>query len=649
MEPFHAAGRITDFVGATFAAVASLAAVRRAAQIGVGEHIDFSLMEVMTIAATTYADLTHSVMGRPSINMPPRFVEIPSIEPTADGWVGFNTNSRQQYLDFLVLIERPDLVDDAELATVAGRKARMDEWNKAVREFTTRHTTAEIVERATALRIPVAPVCSGRTVLDVGHLRERGVFVRNPGGDFEQPRPSYMVNGETLHPPGPAPALGMDNGSVAPRTARWRSPAQARLSGDAAVPLPLDGLRVLDCTAWWAGPSAASILGALGADVIHIESVQKPDGIRMTGHALARGAAHWWEYSAIYASANTNKRGLALDMSRAEGMELMHRLIRTADAVVENFSPRVFDQFGLSWEPFHRINPEAILVRMPAFGLSGPWRDNVGFAQTMEQVTGLAWITGHVDDQPRIHQGPCDPLAGMHAAFALLVALFERDHLGEGVHVETTMVEGALNGAAEQIIEWSAYGNEMQREGNRSPWAAPQGIYRCPGGPPAGPERWIAISCETDAHWQALRAALGEPAWANDPGLATHWDRRARHDSLDAQLRAWAATVEDLDAEVERLCAAGVPAGVVQDARVASSHPQHVARDFHETVDHPVLGRHPCVRPPFRFASVDQWIRASAPTLGQHNRELLTEIGCTAAELSDLEAAQIIGTMPAGL
>src|SRR5207247_4936493 len=125
--------------------------------------------------------------------------------------------------------------------------------------------------------------------------------------------------------------------------------------------------------------------------------------------------------------------------------------------VVENFSPRVFERFGLAGDDFRKINPRAVLVRMPAFGLDGPWRDNVGFAQTMEQITGLAWLTGHPYDQPRIQQGPCDPLAGMHAAFATLVALGERDRTGTGHLVECAMVEGALNAAAEQIVEHGAH------------------------------------------------------------------------------------------------------------------------------------------------------------------------------------------------
>ena len=300
------------------------------------------------------------------------------------------------------------------------------------------------------------------------------MFVRNPDGDFEQPRPSYLVDGESPPLRAPAPRLGEHTGSIEPRpVARTAS----GLSAESTVALPLAGVRVLDCTAWWAGPSSTGMLACLGADVIHVESVQRPDGIRMTGF-FVHPDGQWWEWSAAYLGANVNKRNLTLDLAQPDGQRVMRDLIRTADVVVENFSPRVFERFGFAGEDFRKINPRAILVRMPAFGLDGPWRDNVGFAQTMEQITGLAWLTGHLYDQPRIQQGPCDPLAGMHAAFAAIMGLVQRDRTGLGCHIEAPMVEGALNAAAEQIIEFSAYGATMEREGNRSPWAAPKASIR---------------------------------------------------------------------------------------------------------------------------------------------------------------------------
>jgi crotonobetainyl-CoA:carnitine CoA-transferase CaiB-like acyl-CoA transferase len=283
------------------------------------------------------------------------------------------------------------------------------------------------------------------------------------------------------------------------------------------------------------------------------------------------------------------------------------------------------------------------LVRMPAFGLSGPWRDNTGFAQTMEQVTGLAWITGHRDDQPRIQRGPSDPNAGMHAAFALLVGLAEREATGRGSHLEVTMVEGALNAASELVIEATAYGTLLERDGNRSPNVAPQGLYAC-----RGDDQWLAISVATDEQWHALVRALGDPEWARDPALATYRGRRERHDELDDHLAQWSAPRDVHDA-AELLSAHGVPAAVGRDPRLLYDHPQLVARGFHENMEHPVVGKVKIPLVPFRFASVDTWLRRRTPTLGEHNHELLVDVlGVSEADYRAYEEAGVIGTRPKG-
>jgi crotonobetainyl-CoA:carnitine CoA-transferase CaiB-like acyl-CoA transferase len=261
----------------------------------------------------------------------------------------------------------------------------------------------------------------------------------------------------------------------------------------------------------------------------------------------------------------------------------------------------------------------------------------------MEQVTGLAWLTGHVDDQPRIQRGPCDPNGGMHAVVGALVALELRDRNGVGSLVESTMFEAALNISAELIVEWTKYGNALTREGSRSPWAAPQGVYATD-----TRERWLVLSVATDEQWSALVDALGRPDWATDPALRTHEGRRAAHDLLDEKLGAWAAET-DLDKAVDLLVSAGVPAAPAVDARRTSEHPQYVARGYYEYPEHPVIGvrGHPSV--PFRFASVDYWLRRAAPTLGQHNHEILTDLGLSEEEIAALEADDLIGTRPLGL
>ena len=638
LPPFQMGGRIIEWVSGAYGAVAALAAIRRARSIGFGEFIDLSMFEVANITGTNFSDLFNSLAGRPEPDpaVPPRSVEIPSIEPTQDGWVGFNTNTRDQWESFCLLIERPDLIETAEFALLAARTARAEEWNALVREWTIRHTTADIVERAAQLRIPVAPVSDGRSLLELDHPRERGVFIADPTGEFMMPRRPYRFDGEPIAPPRPAPTLGAHDGAPLPqRTERssWSSEEP---------PLPLAGIRVLDLTAWWAGPSAAAILAALGAEVVHVESTRRIDGMRTAG-GMFYSRPQWWEYSAFFLQANTNKLGITLDLDDERGRAMALELAASADIVIENFTPRVIEAFDLGWDVVREANPQAIFVRMPAFGLDGPWRDRPGFAQTMEQITGLAWMTGYPEDQPRIQRGPCDPNGGLHAAFAALVALERRDRTGSGCLVEAPMFEAALNVAAEPVLEWSAHRMLVGREGNRSPYAAPQNLYAC-----AGTEQWVALSCGSDDDWRALATVIGRPDLRDDPALGDLVGRRARHDRLDGIIGAWCSE-RSPEQVVQAMRAAGVPAAPATDCRRTAEHPQVVARNYTEPIEHPVVGTHPVPGLPFRYGSIDHWIRRPAPVLGQDNLEVLGGwLGRSEAELEELERQGVIGTWPVG-
>ncbi len=649
-EPFQAGGRIAEWAAGVFGAVAALPAVLGARATGRGEHVDLSILETAYMIFTNFSETMNRMMnggpGDPEHAFLAPSVETPSIEPTADGYVGFCTNSRQQFSDFLLMIERPDLQADEELAQFAGRLMRLQEWNEITHAWLAKKTTAEVVELASMLRIPVAPILNGDTVQKHEQLVARRVFGPDAEGGFVQPRRPYRIDDVDPPAPRPAPALGAHTESAAFSPRSGREPAWGGNDGD----LPLAGLRILDMTAWWAGPSATHLLATLGAEVIHVESTGRPDGMRMIGGMMAAHYPEWWEAGTHFLHANSNKLDVTLDLSKPEGLALVERLVAECDALVENYTPRVLENFGLTWDRVKELAPNTVMMRMPAFGLSGPWRDHTGFAQTMEQLSGLAWLTGHVDDQPRIPRGPCDPIAGMHGAFALLVALARRGESGHGHHVESTMVESALNVAAEQLVEWSAHGHLMNREGNRSPVAAPQGLYACAGAVPGAVEGWMALAVVSDEQWRALRRALGDPAWAADPELDTRAGRRRAHDAIDEHLREWARQ-RDRAELVSELRTLGIPASeVANPCRLLETNPQLRARRHFETPEHPVVGRMPLASFPFRFASVERWLRTPAPRMGEHNEAVLGGLlGLSTEELRDLEARGVIGTRPEGL
>jgi len=645
--PLQAGGRTGEWITGATAALAALTFLQQSVVAGRGDHLDVSALEAVMLTHTTYASLNGWLDGRRGVPGM-RTIELPSIEPAKDGWVGFCTVAGQQFLDFCVLVEQFEWMESADWTSQVGRQERRAEFRAAVAAWTSARTVEEILTLGAELRIPVAPIGRGATIPFLDHFAETQTYVANPRGGFLQPTVPYRLHASTTRPFGPAPTLGEHTGAiepavgtVAPGRAAW-----AGASADAAKPLA--GLRIADFTAWWAGPFAAHWCALMGADVIHVESAQRPDGMR-TASARPPGSEQWYEWGSVFHGANSNKRGITLDLTRDEGRALAKRLVAECDVVVENFSPRVMEQFGLGWDELAQVNPSLVMVRMPAFGLSGPWRDRVGFAQTMEQVSGMAWMTGFTD-APIIPRGPCDPLAGMHAMIGLMTALEHRRRTGAGQLVEVAMVKAALNIAAEVVLEQQAYGVALERDGNRGPVSAPQGVYRCLDdvdglADPDRGERWLCVAVATDDQWAALRTALGEPAWAAAPALATAAGRRAAHDAIDAELASWAAS-KRVDDAVATLWDAGVPASPVFAGRRNDTLPQPVARGFFEVTQHPVVGDvnqwGMPVKPLTRAGW--EWVQSPAPTLGQHNDEVLRDVlGLTADEIAALWESEIVG------
>jgi crotonobetainyl-CoA:carnitine CoA-transferase CaiB-like acyl-CoA transferase len=607
--PLMAGGEPTPWFAGAVAVAALLGVLPRVRATGIGELLDASQLEAAHLEHSMYPVTYASMASTPFHQL--RGVPVPGIEPTSDGHVGFFVITGQQWLDFCALIEQPAWTEDESLFIAMERRRRSAELVPVIREWSTARTTAEIVEIASLMRIPVAPIGNGRTIPEIDHFVDQEWLVPNPAG-FVQPRRPYRFRDEPVNRIAPAPTIGAtDAGTL------WADTKPAHQASADVSELPLAGIRVADFTAFWAGPLAAHVLAGLGAEVIHIEGPRRPDGIRM--NTLRRLTdAEWWEWSPLFCGANTNKRGIAVDLSTPEGHEIALRLLATCDVMIENFSPRVVEQLGLGPDAALAANPRLVVVRMPAFGVSGPWRDRVGFAQTIEQASGLAFLTGYAGETPVMPNGMCDPIAGVHAAIAALVALHERDMTGLGQVVETPMVGGALNTAAEQILEYAAHQHLMRSAGNASPFVE-QAVLEC-----AGEDEWIAITVPNDEDRAALQAATGAA-------------------SLE-DLAAWCATRTAAEAEAlgERL---GVPVARVAWAHEVTTFEQLVARDFFEDVSHPVTGTHPYIAFPVRFsAGPHRWNRHPSPTLGADNERLLGELGYEPAEIAGLDERGVIAT-----
>ena len=632
-QPVAAGGRLGDWIAGSFACVSALAAWRSARQTGEGQIVDLSSFEAMIQCLTIFGDLGSQFFG----GLIPRSIEIPSIEPTSDGYVGVCTMTGQQWTDFCAMLGQQELAQDPRFLEGHERMAQIDIIQGIIQSWTRERTTNEIVELCELLRVPVAPIGNGRDLPGFDHMIARGIYQRTPGG-FLQPRAPWRL--ETTEPAsiGRTPSLDED------REPLLRSLEKAPPNGKAPLgggDLPFASLRIVDLTAFWAGPYATSIMSDFGADVIKVESIQRPDGMRFAGSVRNDVL---WEWSHVFHGTNPGKRDITLRLDHAKGLELLKRLIADADILIENFSARVMPAFGLDEETVKVLNPRLIFVRMPAFGLDGPWRDRAGFAMTVEQVSGLAWLTGY-EDMPLVVRGACDPLGSAHTVFAIGLALEERRRTGRGQVVEVALVEPALAVAAEQVIEYSAYGVLLGRSVNAMPHAAPQGLFETR----TESER-VAVSVSTDDEWRGLCRVLDADDWRLSEELSTHRGRLAKHDALIARLSAWIQT-RSRDDVIRAFLAEGVPASASINNHALMPNPQLEARGFFQTLKHPFTGatRYPAF--PATFSGFERDLhRAPPPTLGQHNREvLLNELGVDARELEQLEAEGIIGTRPSFL
>lgn len=635
--PVYVGGQVGEYLAGAYASAAMLASRYGRTGDGPGELLDLSKLETQILCLTYYPVTYFEMLGRPWRDA--RRVTVPGVARAKDGLVDVGCGTAQQWFDLCAMIGHPEWIDeDSDLTITERATLNADEiyaWFEA-------NTVDEIRELATAFRIPNAPVANGANIASLDQFRERGSFVQNPGGGFQQPGHPYRLSPARLRPPQPAPRLGE-------HTAHYRAAdlvPRPRPTGSANR-LPLSGIRVLDMTTFWAGPCCTHLLAMLGAEVIHVESTRRPDGTRLIA-GVPVTEPQWWEKSPIFAALNTNKKGLTLDLQSPRGRELLRRLISTCDVVVENFTPRVLDQMGLDFAAVQAIRPDIVLARMPGFGLQGPWRDNPAFAYVIEAAAGLTWLTGYADRTPYDPYSVGDPNAGVHAANALLLALEHRRRTGQGVFVEAAMVDAALSIAAEQVVEWSAFGALLERAGNRGPAAAPQNLYRSADIDEFGRrDSWVAVAVCTDEQWGSLCAAIGSPSWATDPRLATAQGRREHHDLIDEGLAAWCER-RSADEIISALWGAGVPVAKVMQPHRQAELEQLAFRGFFEEVDHPVNGPARLSTVPMRSsAGPSKFHTQHAPLLGQHNHELLAELGCSDAEIADLEACGVIGRAPA--
>jgi benzylsuccinate CoA-transferase BbsF subunit len=400
--------------------------------------------------------------------------------------------------------------------------------------------------------------------------------------------------------------------------------------------MQLSGLRVLDFCWVGAGAFVTRILADLGAEVIKVESHAHPDNLRLSGPH--KPGAKPLESSGYFASRNTSKKSIALNMSQPEGQELALRLAARCCIVTNNFRPGVMDKWGLSYEQVAAINPSVIYLSMPMQGTSGPNRNYIGFGSTISALCGLVNMAG-LPERPPLGTGTHYPdhiPNPAHALVALLAAAFHRSRTGEGQYIEVAQIESTINTLGPTILDWSTRGVLPQRSGNRHPGIVPRGVFPC-----AVDDTWCAIEVQNDRQWRGLAEALRRPSWMVVPALQTLEGRAANEDHIEEKLKGETRSFEAF-ALMTLLQQHGVAASVVNTNADVIKDPQLVAREYWCRIPHPEMGELIVNRPPFQVMGEERPVLGSPPLLGEHTVEIARDLlGMDEAECQRLINAQV--------
>jgi benzylsuccinate CoA-transferase BbsF subunit len=411
-----------------------------------------------------------------------------------------------------------------------------------------------------------------------------------------------------------------------------------------AAAAPLSGIRIADFTWVWAGPYCTLQLAHMGADVIRIETATRPCVTRMLP-PWPDGKPAGLNSTGYYNQYNQGKRSLALNFSKPGALEIARRLVARSDVVTNNFAHGVMDRLGLGYEELKKIKPDIIMISLSGYGDTGPYSDYVAYGPAQVPLCGMSALTGYIGGPP-MHAGYsyADPNAGVHGAFAILAALYHRELTGEGQYMDMSQWECAMAVLPEGIMEYTMNGCEPERIGNRDPWMAPHGIFRCKDRAEKvrgiTVDQFVAIAASDDDAWKRLAAAIGRPELGADRQFATLAARKVNEEELESIVEAWSMGLSAPQA-AQILQDADVAAFVVADNKYLSEEDQHLkARNYFVNLPHPVVGVKQHCGIPWKMSETPLAVRAAAPLLGQHTDEVLSQVlGLSEAEIATLREA----------
>jgi formyl-CoA transferase len=392
----------------------------------------------------------------------------------------------------------------------------------------------------------------------------------------------------------------------------------------------LSGIRVLELGQLIAGPFAAKTLADFGAEIIKVESPQEGDPLRKW-RMIHEGTSVWWQ------AQSRNKQSICIDLREKEGQEIVRRLAKEADVLIENFRPGTMEKWGMGWDELHTLNPKLIMLRVSGYGQDGPRRDEPGFAAIAEATAGLRYITGHPGEVPaRAGLSLGDTIAGLHGALGVLLALYERDARGgEGQMIDVALYEAVFNLTESLLPEYHVFGAVRQPAGGALPGIAPSNAYPCSDG------QYVLIAANGDSLFKRLMELIGRADLANDPDLARNDGRAKRAEEIDQIIGNWSKQ-RNLEDILSALQSIAVPAGRIYTAKDIAEDPHYRARGVIQTVESAggLKVEMPGVVP--KLSNNPGAIRHRAPTLGEHTDIILQSLGLSAEQIKALKEAGIL-------
>ena len=423
------------------------------------------------------------------------------------------------------------------------------------------------------------------------------------------------------------------------------------------MPMSLEGVRILDFSRIWAGPHATKLLADMGADVIKVESTRAWDPHRTIGGSgnLPGGepGPDPWNRSGWFNTLHMSKYGITVGMTQPKGKAVVEELVSISDVVIENFRAGLVERRGLGYQALRSIRPDLIMASMPAFGNTGPWKDFIQYGIGQEQLGGISSMNGYLGEAAPMKSGVNfgDPIAGAHAAGAVLSALLYRRRTGKGVFIDVSQLESAICVIGEHILGYQMNRRNPANRGNRHPEYAPHGVYRCKSASTglANPSKdWVTIAITTDEEWKRLCQVMGVPELAAAPRFADLLSREKHQDELDSIVSEWTRNMNSYEV-MQKLQDVGIAATPVLSGEGVFNDPQYQERELLELVDHPSTGPYFLPGVAWKMSKSPGVVRWPSPRLGEHNDLIYGELlGKSAEEIGEMESDGITGTTPEG-